>query len=335
MDLFGSRFMYVEGQEFYTPLNYSTPYPIGVDPVWKGAPNELTFYNSVKMKFSIIIGVLQMSMGIVLYGVNAMYRKDWLTIIFEWIPMIVFMWSIFGYMCFLIFYKWLFIPGPDASQDPPLLLPILINMFLSPARDLGTDQLFSGQTGVQIFLLVIALIAVPIMLLPKPFILKHRAKQRNRGFRPLEGHEVEEEEFDFGEIFIHQVIHTIEFTLGSVSNTASYLRLWALSLAHSELATVFYDKVILQLMELGITTGDDGHESVAPYMFILMFVSFQGWGAATIGVICVMESLSAFLHGLRLHWVEFQNKFYQGDGRRFIAFSYQKILESGQINLDE
>src|SRR5208282_5056689 len=107
-------------------------------------------------------------------------------------------------------------------------------------------------------------------------------------------------EFSFSDEMIHNGIHTIEFVLGCVSNTASYLRLWALSLAHAQLAEVFWDKMIQQY---GINTNG-----------FMAFAGFGVWFGATFAVLLCMDVLECFLHALRLHWVEFQNKFFFADG---------------------
>merc|ERR1719159_76685 len=82
------------------------------------------------------------------------------------------------------------------------------------------------------------------------------------------------EEHGFGEILIHQAIETIEFVLGMVSNTASYLRLWALSLAHSELATVFWEKAMLS--SLGVN-------------WFATYIGFGIFAGVTLGVLLMMD----------------------------------------------
>ncbi|XP_028767898.1 V-type proton ATPase subunit a2 [Neltuma alba] len=288
-------------------------YPFGVDPAWHGSRSELPFLNSLKMKMSILLGVAQMNLGIIISFFNAKFFGNALNVWFQFIPEIIFLNSLFGYLSLLIVVKWC--TGSKAD-----LYHVMIYMFLSPTDDLGENQLFPGQKTLQLVLLLLALVSVPWMLIPKPFLLKKQHdRHQGESYAPLQSTEesllVEpnhdshgHEEFEFSEVFVHQLIHTIEFVLGAVSNTASYLRLWALSLAHSELSTVFYEKVLLLAW---------GYNNV-----IILIVGFIVFVFATVGVLLVMETLSAFLHALRLHWVEFQNKFYEGDGYSFHPYSF-------------
>ncbi|KAG1354772.1 hypothetical protein COCNU_07G008840 [Cocos nucifera] len=296
-------------------------YPFGVDPKWHGTRSELPFLNSLKMKMSILLGVAQMNLGIVLSYFNAKFFRNNLNIWYQFVPQLIFLNSLFGYLSLLIIVKWC--TGSKAD-----LYHVMIYMFLSPTDDLGENQLFPGQKTLQLVLLLLALISVPWMLFPKPILLKKQHQERHQGQSYTMLQSTEElleldhghsshghgnEEFEFSEVFVHQLIHTIEFVLGAVSNTASYLRLWALSLAHSELSSVFYEKVLLLAW---------GFNNI-----IILIIGFIVFVFATVGVLLVMETLSAFLHALRLHWVEFQNKFYEGDGYKFSPFSFALLAE--------
>ncbi len=50
-------------------------YPFGVDPVWGVAENNLNYINSLKMKISVIIGVVHMTLGVIIKATNSLYFK--------------------------------------------------------------------------------------------------------------------------------------------------------------------------------------------------------------------------------------------------------------------
>nr|XP_026689897.1 V-type proton ATPase 116 kDa subunit a-like isoform X1 [Ciona intestinalis] len=350
-----------------TPLPYPNgtgdPYPYGIDPIWQSAGNKISVQNSYKMKNAVIMGLLQMIFGLVLAFYNHRYNKDYLALFCEWIPQLIFLMCLIGYLCILIFYKWAVWNVLNSNSAPSLLIG-LINMFMftKPTWAKKT-QLYSNQNEVQITIVIIAILCVPWMLLTKPIILylrnKAKMKQLVLHVDPIYNHDStanmgttryagvrvavdetsddvaildhdhlddpetasitpkdEEEKFDMSEVLIYQVIHTIEYCLSCISHTASYLRLWALSLAHSELSEVLWTMVM--------HSGLSAKGILGAFM---SFVIFWGFAGLTVGILLVMEGLSAFLHALRLHWVEFQSKFYKGEGYLFTPFSFSLIVE--------
>jgi V-type H+-transporting ATPase subunit a len=400
LNLFGSRWTFpseetgvqAEFQSFYGDAK--AIYPFGVDPAWHISSNDLLFFNSMKMKMSVILGIFHMTFGIILKGMNAVFFRSWLDFYTEFLPMIIFDVAFFGYMVILIFVKWsinwqsrmalgtcsynqagvigactlsatnncynavgkvctltstldqvctLGYGGTSGGCQPPNLITTLINIALKPGS--VDEPMYSGQAGVQTFILLIAFLCVPCLLFIKPFYLRYQHNQSLRTApsqtagveNPLladndhdHGHSNphgsaaggghghgHDGEFNFGEIFIHQAIETIEFVLGMVSNTASYLRLWALSLAHTELANVFWEKAMLSM----IVTNNP----------VLIFFGFAVFAAVTFGVLLAMDVLECFLHALRLHWVEFQNKFYKADGIKFQPFDFKAILDKTSL----
>jgi len=293
----------------------------------------------------------QMSFAICLQVPNHLHFKKYLNIYAEFIPQILFMWSIFGYLLVCIIYKWS-VDWSQSTTAPPGLLNMLIYMFLSPGTVDASSQLYAGQGFVQTLLLLIALVCVPWMLCLKPYML-YREHQRviGQGYRGLTGQEngngrpstseeLEDDEEGAGQAVAEggeehhvglkrlasiKLIHCRDsrwemssYTRSSTPSnsvwavfqirvplcprsahpadggySASYLRLWALSLAHAQLSEVLYTMTIENAFLY------EGNGVVATIFLVVMFAM---WFSLTLAILCVMEGLSAFLHALRLHW---------------------------------
>uniref|UniRef100_A0A672JJG1 V-type proton ATPase subunit a n=1 Tax=Salarias fasciatus TaxID=181472 RepID=A0A672JJG1_SALFA len=147
---------------------FSGPYPFGIDPIWNMAVNRLSFLNSYKMKMSVIIGVVHMSFGVVLSVFNHLHFRQKFNVYLLFLPELLFLLCLFGYLVLMIVYKWLAFGARDSSRAPSILIHF-INMFVMQGKDIA--PLYPGQTGLQIFLVVVALLSVPVLLLGKPFYL--------------------------------------------------------------------------------------------------------------------------------------------------------------------
>ncbi|KAJ6582039.1 V-type ATPase, V0 complex, 116kDa subunit family [Mycena capillaripes] len=334
----------VDNSTRITAIDNGHRYPFGLDPGWHGADNGLVFTNSYKMKMSVVLGVIHMTFALCLQVPNHIRFKRPIDICANFIPQMIFLQSIFGYLVLCILYKWS-IDWSHSATAPPSLLNMLIGMFLTPGVVDPATQLYPGQGLVQTVLLLCAAVCVPIMLVAKPYyVWREMKKHEGAGYVGL-GHgdgrhseddallgddetngngnggavvedadDEQSEPHDFSDVVIHQVIHTIEFCLGCISHTASYLRLWALSLAHAQLSEVLWD---------GLLESALGPTSI--FGWIKLAVMGSAWFGFTVGILCLMEGLSAFLHALRLHWVEANSKHYEGTGYAFTPLTFAEI----------
>lgn len=165
----------------------NSSYPFGLDPIWQVArSNKIIFQNGYKMKISIIFGVCQMLFGVVMSLRNYRYFNDKLSVITQFIPQIIFMTFMFGYLALLMFIKWIKYSQenqlPWTSECAPSIMITFINMVLF--KDVEYDEndpiacspyMFVGQRYLQKLLILISLACVPWMLFAKPFqIMKAR-----------------------------------------------------------------------------------------------------------------------------------------------------------------
>jgi V-type H+-transporting ATPase subunit a len=329
-------------------------YPFGLDYAWHGTDNDLLFSNSYKMKMSIVLGWAHMTYSLCFAYINARHFKKPIDIWGNFVPGMIFFQSIFGYLVMCILYKWT-VDWNAIGKPAPGLLNMLIYMFLQPGQIEEGMNLYPGQAVVQVILLLVAFAQVPVLLFLKPFYLRwEHNRARAQGYRGIgetsrvsaldgdddepraNGHgdsfddgegvamlsqniDEEHEEFEFSEVMIHQVIHTIEFCLNCVSHTASYLRLWALSLAHQQLSTVLWSMTLGPCLKMTGVTG-----------VIAIVIGFTAWFFLTIAILVCMEGTSAMLHSLRLAWVESFSKFAEFGGWPFAPFSFDTLLEESE-----
>jgi V-type H+-transporting ATPase subunit a len=83
--------------------------------------------NSMKMKIAVIIGVVHMTSGVLLKASNAIFFRNWLDFFFEFVPQLAFLVLLFGYMDFLIIYKWN-VDWGLYSNSAPSIITTMINI---------------------------------------------------------------------------------------------------------------------------------------------------------------------------------------------------------------
>ena len=274
-----------------------------IEPLWPMFAHyidgEVNPYRASHMlKLSIEVGVIQISFGIFLDIYNKLKRRDWDAGIIS----IAYLWMYLGFIN-LVF-------GVSFNNINSWFSPEgAVNLWL-PIVGIGYG---TGNNGIYPALpiapMVFSIIAFVIpMIIMAVLTLRHG----------MDG-----------------AVHFMESALSMISHTVSYARIFALNTVHVILSGVFF----------GFTTGilmiyfppiSIGGLVIIPETFnhhgeiIVPGMSLIG---AAIGsfLVGILEGLLAFMHTLRLHFVEWFSKFYHAGGTPFAPFSAKRVFTSEPV----
>jgi hypothetical protein len=116
---------------------------MGNDPVWGVASNRLAFGNGVKMKMSVIFGVLHMMMGIIHKYTNVIKAGHWAHLFAECIGGTIILLGLFGWMDLLVFNKW----TTEMNVDNRDLFSPIAPVNFTESSNFETDKNAAGKTN--------------------------------------------------------------------------------------------------------------------------------------------------------------------------------------------
>ncbi len=225
--------------------------------------HDETQFNKFKIKLAIVIGVIHILIGLVLNVYNKIKQGEFAEVVGS-ISWLVFYASTFGVLGILIFWSLVDLEGYWELFDKD--------------HEGAITAFMNILTGTPLFYVAIVGLLGMFFGIGMAEILLHR--------------DVAMAKIAFG----HSAIEAVEGALSSIGNTASYIRLFALNLAHFTLMAVFIEMA---------------GEGITPVSVLILLIGNI--------LVIVLETLVSLLHSLRLQWVEFFSKL----GLKFDGYKYE------------
>ncbi len=272
-----------------------------IEPIWPvfshtledGSTNP---YRTVHLlKLAIEVGIVQMTMGILLNLYNRLKHRE----IRGAVVALAYVWMYLGFVNLLF--------GVSTTSINPWFDPNRRVALWIPLVGIGHG---SGDNGVYPVLPISAL-NFTILFLFVPLVIMTVASFMGK----MDG-----------------VVEYLEYSIGMISHTVSYARIFALNIVHLILSGLFMQMVPaiieipfphVSLFGVEIVPAQVWHhgELVQPFLPL---------GGAIIGtfVVGILEGLAAFMHTLRLHFVEWFSKFYHAGGIPFRPYTVTRRFTS-------